>query len=139
MKKYEFLPHTAEMKFRAFGRTLNEVFENSVLAVSEIISRGAKIKSKKKKILGIEGGNNENFLYNLIDEILYLLDSENFVVSKAKINFNEKVRNMEVIFYGDDAKNYENLDYIKSATYSEMQIKNLGKKNGWEAQVVVDV
>ena len=139
MKKYEFLPHTAEMKFRAFGKTLNQVFENSVLAISEILSRGVKIKSKKKKTIAIEGGTNENFLYNLIDEIIYLLDSESFIVSKTKIKFNEKIRRMEVVFYGDDAKNYENLDYIKSATYAEMYVKNLGKNKRWEAQAVVDV
>ena len=136
-KKFKFLEHTADIKFQAFGKTLEEVFANSVLAVSEILSKGKKIKPIKVRRRNIEGGDNENFLYNLIEEIIYLLDAENFIVSKAKIKFDDVVRSMRVEFYGDDTKNYRDLDHIKAATYAEMYIKKI--KNGWEAQAVVDV
>jgi SHS2 domain-containing protein len=136
-KKFEFLEHTADIKFRVFGKTLEEVFENSVLAVSNILSKSKKIKSVKVQRMRIEGGDNENFLYSLLEQVIYLFDAENFIVSKAKIEFDETVRNMKVTFYGDDSKKYSGLDHIKAITYNEMFVKKA--KDGWEAQVVVDV
>ena len=35
--KYKFFPHTADTLFEAYGRTLEEVFENSALAVESIM------------------------------------------------------------------------------------------------------
>lgn len=136
-KRFEFFPHTADLKFKAWGEDLNKVFENSVLAVSSIITRNQKIKSIKKKDSEIQGRDYCELLYNLIDEIIYLLDAENFVVVRAKVEFKGE-RKIRVLFYGDDAKNYKNLDHVKAPTYSEMYVKNLGK-NGWEIQAVVDV
>jgi len=136
-KKFKFIDHTADIKFQAFGLTLEEVFENSVLAVVETITGKEKIRQKNVKRITIEGGDNENLLYLLLEEIIYLLDAENFIVSKAKIDFDETVRSMKVEFHGDEVKNYKGLNHIKAVTYNDMFIKNLGKK--WIAQVVVDV
>ena len=35
--KFKFLAHTADRKFQAFGKTLEEVFENSALALFNIV------------------------------------------------------------------------------------------------------
>jgi len=137
MQKYKFLKHTADIKFQAFGKNLEELFENSVLAVSEILSKGKKVKSSKIKKVTIEGGNNENFLYNLLEEIIYLFDAEEFIVAKAKIKFNEIARSMKVEFYGDDSKKYKGLEDIKAVTYNEMFVKQ--EKSKWAAQVILDV
>ena len=42
-KKFEFLEHTADIKFRAYGETINNLFESCVLAFSSFVSRGKKI------------------------------------------------------------------------------------------------
>lgn len=137
MEKFKFLEHTADVKFQAFGKTFEEVFENSVLAVSEVLSKGKKIKPVKVKKAGIKGKDNENLLYNLIEEMIYLFDAEEFIVAKAKIEFNENVKSMKAEFYGDDSKNYKDLDHIKAVTYNDMFIKQ--SKDSWIAQVVLDV
>jgi len=53
--KYEFLEHTADVKFRAYGKTLEEAFENVALAFAETVSKGEKIKEKKKKSISVKG------------------------------------------------------------------------------------
>ena len=135
-KKYEFLEHTADIKFRVWGKNLNEIFENAAYAISEVISRGRKISAKKKKKIKIQAKGNEALLYNFIDELLYLLDADGFLVSNVKVKLKEN--NLEADIFGDSAENYDNLDQIKAATYSEMYIKQKKDKT-WEAQVVVDV
>ena len=135
MKKFEFLEHTADIKFRVYGKTLKKIFENTALAISKIISKDKKILSKKKKTISLKGKDKEKLMYNFIDEIIYLLDAENFVVAQVKVKV--KGDHLSAVFYGDDTKNYKNLDQIKSATYHEMYVKKT--KSGWEAQAVVDV
>jgi SHS2 domain-containing protein len=133
--KYEFLEHTADIKVKVYGETLAEVFENVVLAVSEHVSRGEKIKSNKMKVIDVSGKDNESLLYNFIDEMLYLIDAENFVPSKAAVTLRGK--NLRAEISGDDAGNYSGLDHIKAATYAEMYVKKT--EDGWEAQFVIDV
>lgn len=133
-KKFEFLPHTADFKFKAFGDNLNEVFENTVLAISAYISPDNKIASKKGKVIEAHGKDYESLLYNFIDEILFLIDSEGFIPAKAEVNL--MGYNLKAELYGDDAKNYE-IKAIKAATYAEMHIKKTAK--GFEAQAVLDV
>jgi SHS2 domain-containing protein len=137
--KYEFLEHTADIKFVVYGKSLKAIFENSVLAIAEFISKGEKIESVKTKRFKILGRDYEELLYNFIDEIIYFLDVENFISAKAEVKIDEKGKKivLKAILFGDDAKNYTNLDSIKSATYSEMYVKK--KMEKWEAQVVIDV
>lgn len=135
MEKFKFLEHTADIKFQIFGKNLGEIFENSALAISKIYSKTKKISAKKKKKITIKGKDNEALLYNFIEELIFLVDSEDFVVSKARVKVKENSLTADI--YGDDVKNYKDLDQIKSSTYHEMYIKKT--KKGWEAQTVVDV
>ena len=133
--KYRFLEHTGDIKFQVNGKTLSEIFENSALALSDYISRGKKIKPRKGKIVEVSGTDMESLFYNYLDELIYLLDAENFVIAKAKITI--RGFNLHAELYGDNASDYKDLDSIKAATYAEMYIKKT--KSGWEAQAVLDV
>lgn len=133
--KYKFLEHTADIKFRAYGKTLDEVFENAVLAISDYLSRGKKIKTAKGKVIEVSGNDLESLFYNFLDELIYLLDAELFIVAKAKITI--RGHNLKAELFGDNSKNYKDLDAIKAATYAEMYIKKTPQ--GFEAQAVLDV
>ncbi len=149
--KYKFLEHTADIKFIVHGRKLKDIFENVVLAISDFVSNGSEIKSILQKKFKISGRDYEELLYNFIDELIYFIDAENFIPAKAQIKIdknpngssppkkNKKIIILKAIIFGDNAKNYENLEHIKAATYSEMFIRENKEKNRWEAQAVVDV
>lgn len=132
--KYEFLEHTADIKIRVLGDTLNQIFENAVLAVSKYLAGNKKVLSKKGKVIEVKGEDMESLLYNFIDELLYLIDAESFIPVKAEVLI--RGNNLKAEIYGDSTRNYS-LDHIKSATYAEMSIKKL--KSGWEAIFVLDV
>ncbi len=138
LKKFEFVEHTADVKFKAYGRSLDEVFENSVFAFSKITAGKKKIKRAKKKNLKIKGKGAENLIYNLINELVYLLDAENFIASDARIKVSDDLKQLEAEIYGDSSEKYRGLFHIKSATYHDIFLKR-NKNNLWEAQVVVDV
>lgn len=135
-KRFTFMEHTADVKFKAFGKSLEEVFESCALAFSEIISRGEKISGKKKRDLVVEGKDNEELLYGFLDELIYLLDAKDFVVKNAKVKVSEGRVEAEVL--GDLVDNYDDLDHVKAATFAEMYVREVAKDK-WEAQVVLDV
>ena len=136
-KKFEFLEHTADIKFRAFGKTLEEVFENSALAIFNILY-DKNVKGKKSYKITAKGNDFESLLYNFLEEFLILFDSKNFLPSKIKnLKLNEKDFRIEAEVSGDDAKNYKIGVHIKAITYNEMFVKK--NKDKYTAQVVVDV
>lgn len=79
--KFKFLEHTADVKFQAYGKSLEEAFENSALAMFNAMYDG-KVNTKIRKKIKVEGKDMESLLYNFLEELLFLLDSENFVLSK---------------------------------------------------------
>ncbi len=135
--KFRFLKHTADIKFQAYGKSIEEVFENSGLALSKSIYSG-KIKKIRKKKIKVHGKDIESLLYNFLEEFLFLFDSEEFAVSKIKnIRLDKKKLKIECTLIGDSPKNYKIERHIKAVTYNEMFVKREGGK--LVAQVVLDV
>ena len=135
--KYKFLEHTADIKFQAFGESVEDVFKNSLYAMFYSMSE-EKIKSKISKKIKIDGKDFESLLYNFLEEFLFLLDSEGFFLSKVndlKIDSENFVLEIEV--EGDLAENYNVELDIKAITYNDMFVKREG--NRWISQVVLDV
>jgi len=131
--KYRYLDHTADIKFQAFGKSLEEAFSNSAYAMTKIICKEKVMERITKKIM-IKGIDKKSLLYRFLDEILFLLNAKNFLLSKVK---NMKIRDNELTadLYGDDLSNYNlGLD-IKSVTYNDMIIE----EKPFMIQVVLDI
>ena len=134
--RYKFLEHTADVKFRAFGKTLEEAFSNSALALVETMTRNIKIKPRIKKNISVSGSDLENLLYNFLEEFLFLFDSERFVFAKIeKIEIKDNKLEAEIL--GDNADNYNISNDVKAVTYNSMFVKI--EKGKVTIQVVLDV
>ena len=135
--RFKFLEHTADIKFQAFGKSLEEVFKNSAFAMFTSMHDG-KVQKKITKKIKVKGNDLENLLYNFLEEFLVLLESENFFLAEIKnLKINQKNMKLEAEVVGDDVKNYEIGVHIKAITYNEMFIKE--EKAKWISQVVIDV
>lgn len=136
MEKYKFLKHTADVKFQAFGKTIEEAFENAALATAETITKKTKIAEKIKWKIDASGKDLLSLLYNFLEEFLFLLDVEDFLLSKV-LRINIKGEELEAEVIGDLASHYKITNDVKAITYNEMYIKERGGK--WTCQVVLDV
>lgn len=135
---YKFLSHTADIKIRAEGENIEEAFSESALALKEIILRHEKrmIKPKVKKKISVKGKDNSALLYNFLEEFLYLLDAEYFILSKIeKIKINNGKLSADII--GDNTSNYKISNEVKAITYNEMKVEK--KKNKCVVEFVLDV
>ena len=138
MKRYEYLEHTADAKFKAYGKSDEEKFENCALAMFGIIIEPEKVKEVKEYSIEIEAKSLRGLLYDFLDELLYYHETEDFVISKVKeIKIEDNKLKAKVI--GDSWKNYDTYGHVKAITYSEMFVKLDEKKKRYVCQVVVDV
>ncbi len=133
MEPFTFLPHTADIKIKLSGSTVNEIFENTVLAIASYVTEKT-IAKRKGKTIQVQGRDTQSLLYNFIDEILYLIDADHFIPAKAEVMI--RGNNLKAELYGDDSSKYH-LQQIKAPTYAEMEIKKTDKN--WEAIIVLDV
>ena len=137
MKKYKFLPHTADAKFQAYGKTLEEAFINAAYAMTDTITDHTKIKPAVEKVINIESENNEAMLYDFLEQFLILLDSEGFLLNKVK-KLEIKGNKLTAKFTGDtNPDEYDIETHIKAVTYQEMFIKK--EKGQYVIQVIVDL
>jgi len=135
--KYEYFPHTADAKFRAFGRDIEEVFRNSAIAMFNILGKTEEVKVTKQKNIKIKARNIEALLYDFLEEILVLLDTDGIFIHDIKeIKISDKFE-LTAVIEGDDLNNYDLSGDIKAVTYNDMSIKK--KKGRYEATVVVDI
>lgn len=137
--RYEYLSHTAEAKFAAYGKTLEEAFCSAALALENIMVKTATVKVVNKKLFSVKAKNVQALLYDFLQQLLILFDSEGFVLHTVdvKIVEQEGMYTLTATLSGDKANKYEILSGVKSVTYHEMEI--VEDKKEWKIVVVVDV
>ncbi|MCK4589829.1 MAG: archease [Nanoarchaeota archaeon] len=135
--QFKFLPHTADVKFQAFGKTLEEAFQNCAYALTETITNYKKIKPTTEKTIEIESENNESLLYDFLEQFLILLDSEGFILNKIKSLKITKNKLKATIVGDTKPENYKINTHIKAVTYQQMFIKK--QDNQYIIQVILDI
>ena len=76
MKNFEYFEVTADIGFKAYGKTLNEAFENAGLAIFNIISDTDDIEPKIEKSFEITSEDEVSLLYDYLEELLFLHEVE---------------------------------------------------------------
>lgn len=138
---YEFLEHTADVKVRVAEKTMEKAFISCAMALKEVIVDKIKVKAKVEKKINVGGKNIGALLYNFLEEFLYLLDAEGFLLAKIKeikiVKRTGKPFKLTARVIGDKANNYKFSNDVKAITYNDMEIKTSGGK--FIIQFVLDV
>ncbi|MBW2995044.1 archease [Candidatus Woesearchaeota archaeon] len=138
--QFEFLPHTADVKFRAYGKTLEEAFANAALALTKVIVNPEQVEAKVEKTIKVESEDEKALLYDFLEQFLILLDIEDFLlnsIKEIKIEKKEKFKLKAEIVGDTEMHKYEPETHIKAVTYQEMEIKK--EKGKVILQVVLDL
>ena len=141
-KKYKFLEDVAiaDIAYEAYGKDLNEVFENAALAIFELSADVETIDAVKKVEFELENEKLDNLLYDFLSEILFLKDSKYMVFKHVHATIKEGKKNkLKAVLEGDkinpEVQHLEN--DIKAVTMHMFELKK--EKNQWKATVVVDI
>ena len=142
MKKYKFLENIAiaDIAFESYGKDLNELFENSALAVFVSSAEIKTIKPKVKRAIKLNNDRIDNLLYDFLSEIIFLKDKDSLIFSKSKVDIKEnKKYNLKATLYGEeiDLKKHTLLNDVKAVTLHLFKIEKV--KNYWKATIVLDI
>ena len=137
---YKFLEHTADLKIIVEENSLERAFKTSVMALKEVIAENIRVRTTLKKTISVEGEDLSDLLYKFIEEFLFLLDSEDFLVSKIEkleIRENEKGYALTTNVSGDKSSRYNFSNSVKAITFNDMFVKE--EKGKFRIQFVLDV
>ena len=135
---YEILEHSADEKFHAEGDSKEEAFSEAVKAFAEIV--GGDTRGMYTHKIEVESENLEALLYDFLDELIFLQESETVVISHAENLDLEERKNswrIEASILVDNITSDMSLLDIKAPTYNEMNVDYQDKK--WVLEAVLDV
>jgi len=140
---FEFLEHMADAYIAAYGRSLNEAFENAALAMFETMTDTADVKQKIEETVEVEGDDKQSLLYNWLEDLLVRFEVENMLFSKFKvIDIRRKADGglrLKAKIYGEpfNPEKHEQKIGIKAVTYHRMEIEE--RPEGVTVKFILDL
>ena len=144
--EYEMIPHTADLKIRAYGATLEDLFRNAMRGMfASIHPIGTSITYKDDKpvitkyqaehTVVVHADDRELLLVDFLSECLYLSDVHNEAYFDAKFSILSQSE-LEATLYGVKIERFEVVE-IKAVTYHDLELVQV---NGiWQATIVFDI
>lgn len=141
LKKYEYLDHTADAKFLAYGKTLEEAFENAALAMFNVMINTNTISHGLSHDINLVAEDIDGLLFDWLSEFLFLMDAENLIFGDFEVHSivpKDGKFHLAATVYGEpiDLSRHVFDTEVKAATYNDMQVKKLA--DGWSLQATVD-
>ena len=99
-RQYDYFDVTADIGFYAYGNSLEEAYENAGLAMFNVITDINKVKKEESREFEIVSEDLVSLLYDYLEELLFLQDTEFLFFSDFKINIEKIV--------DEDSSDFEN-------------------------------
>ena len=137
-RPFEILEHPADIGFRCWGRTREELFANAAQAMMALACEPEAIQERETRAIESTGADDESLLYGWLAEILAVQDAEQMFFRRAEIAALETGRIRGRVF-GEkyDKQRHRAGTYIKAVTMHQLQVEQT--PGGWRAQVYLDV
>ncbi len=137
MKKYEFFEHTADIGIKAYGKNIEEAFENSALGITNIITNTEQVEPTKQIQIKAEAENIQALLYEWLEEIIIKFDTKRLIFSKFKVEIENN--KLKATCKGEEFNTEKHIvgTEVKAITYHMMNIEE--SKKGWEISFVPDI
>lgn len=144
MKTYEILEHTADLKIRAFGKDLPELFSNILCGMFEAMKPRLKsgiqksgrpdLSGKIRRPIKISSIDQETLLVDFLSEALYQSQINKEAYFEANI---DRLTNKKLVgeLIGRKVDGFE--EEIKAVTYHGLEIKRVD--DHWQAVVLFDI
>ncbi len=134
---FRIIEHTADIGIEAYGKTLEEAFENAAKGMFSIMTGGGKIESKIVREIKIPFDMDaEQLLVDWLSELLYIRDVEHLVFGEFDVKIDKELVGKA---YGEEYS-IEKHGYgmeIKAVTYHMLEVKK--DKKGYVVRCLFDI
>ncbi|KZX10953.1 archease [Methanobrevibacter curvatus] len=140
--KYEYFGVTADIGFYSYGKSLEKGFENAGMALFDVISEIDLVDENISKKISIESEDIISLLYDYLEELLFLHETEFLLFSKFKVIFiknNGNFYKLDVIAYGEEINwdKHVKKSEVKAITFHQMNVEK--KENIYILKVILDL
>ena len=137
MKGYEYFEATADVGLKAYGKDLNEAFENAGLAIFNIISDTSNIDALNEIEFEIASEDEVSLLYDYLEELLFYHEVEFMLFSEFHVEIDDNLHlKANIKGEGIDWDKHERKTEIKAITFHKMDVKH---NDCVELQAIVDL
>jgi len=136
---FEYLEHTADVKFRAYGQSPEEMLSNAASALFKSMVDPSAIHAKETWRVMLEAPDLEQLAYKWLSEIVFLFETESAVFSTFAVRLQQDGNlRLEGEIGGEriDLERHAFENAVKAVTLHGFQVK---KNDLWCIQVVLDV
>jgi len=129
----------AEAAFEAEGKDIKELFESCADAFIDTSADPKTIKPEIKKEIAVKGDDLEKLLFNFLEELVFIKDSEAIVFNKATINDISETE-LKATLTGEKIKVNSEQELradVKAITMHMFKVEKTNK--GWKATVIMDI
>jgi SHS2 domain-containing protein len=126
---FEFVEHTADVKVKCWGPTLEEAFSQAAYGLIATITPNLElIANKMEKTIEVKAEDKEALLYDFLSEFLFFFDVEKLVFGSIKVKSIEKKGgsfDLNALLKGEqfNRDKHELGTEVKAITYSYMTIE----------------
>ncbi|MDR2967248.1 MAG: archease [Methanobacteriaceae archaeon] len=129
-QKYEFFDVTADIGFWAYGKTLEESFENAALAMFNVITKTDSVAENESRKINIESEDLTSLLYDFLEELLFIYEVDLLLFSKFDLSIkkgnidNNEIYKLEAVVTGEEIdwnKHYRGSE-VKAITFHMMEV-----------------
>ena len=146
MEIFVQLPHTADIKIRAFGATKNELFEHALVGMFQVIGPHAHGCVQKNGMLvcstlpksheiELEAQDLESLLVDFLSQAWWLSDVHNEAYLDADVQLISE-KHLRAIVHGVAITGFDVVE-IKAVTYHDLRIEQVNGR--WQADIVFDI
>ncbi len=135
--KYEYFDVTADVGVKAFGSTINEVFENSAIAVFHLMCSTKNVAHLKQIRIQVKSTDLEGLIREWLTQLLGLKDIHGMMFSKFKVQVDEKKMSLEGVGWGEETQEKHLIKTeVKAVTSHLIEVK---KNEQWQAKFILDL
>ncbi len=138
MKRYEQIPHTADLAARIYGKDLKELFTNAAFGMFDIMADLEGLNPSVSVDIELEAPSKEELLVSWLDELLYNFYTKNIIFFNFDIKTISDNKLTAKVYGRHVGENRDRLrTEIKAATFHDIEIKET--KFGLSVDIVFDV
>ncbi len=136
MQKYEFLEHTADVAFRAYGKNVGELFEHAAEALESVMICPEDVACVDPRTITLTSDTCEDLLYDWLSGLLVLFEVDLFAARCCTVNIKGFSLHAECLGEKIDPSRHRLKEEVKAVTYHELEVT---KNVYFQAQVTLDV
>ena len=139
MTAFEYLEHTADVKFRAYGKTPEEMLSNAAAALFRSMVDPSTIAVRERWMVKLQAPDLEDLAYQWLSEIVFLFETESAAFATFSVRLEQNCGwKLAAEIGGEriDLSRHAFENEVKAVTRHKFGIK---KNELWCIQVILDV